>query len=57
MDLKVGQRVQLRKKHPCGGDTFIIMKTGMDFRLKCENCGSQIRLDRPEVLKRIKKII
>ncbi|MDR0356797.1 MAG: DUF951 domain-containing protein [Clostridiales Family XIII bacterium] len=52
MDLHVGDRVELKKKHPCGGANFEIMREGMDFRLKCEMCGSMIWLKRRDLDKR-----
>lgn len=56
MKLQVGDVLQLKKKHPCGGDTFEIMRAGMDFRLKCLTCEAQIWMDRPSLEKRIKRI-
>ncbi|MBR0597876.1 DUF951 domain-containing protein [Sinanaerobacter chloroacetimidivorans] len=55
--LKIGDIVELKKKHPCGGNRFTVMRTGMDFRIKCETCGTQIWLGRPDLEKSVKKII
>ena len=41
-----GDTVELKKTHPCGGNTFRVEYAGMDVRLKCLTCGSQIRLPR-----------
>ncbi|MDD2620062.1 MAG: DUF951 domain-containing protein [Syntrophomonadaceae bacterium] len=57
MKINVGDVLELKKPHPCGGKTFEVMRTGMDFRLKCQTCGTQIWLDRPSVEKRIRKIL
>ncbi|MDR1027964.1 MAG: DUF951 domain-containing protein [Clostridiales Family XIII bacterium] len=57
MNLRVGDRVELRKQHPCGGAVFEIMRTGMDFRLKCETCGAMIWLKRRDLERRIKKVL
>lgn len=56
LKLNVGDRVELKKNHPCGGNIFEIMRAGMDFRIKCETCGTQIRIERPALEKRVKKI-
>jgi hypothetical protein len=53
----VGDVVKLRKKHPCGSDEWEIMRTGMDFRLKCRKCARQVWLDRPAFEKAVKKIV
>lgn len=55
MKISVGDMVQLKKPHPCGGNRFEIMYAGMDFRIKCLKCGSQMRLDRNKLEKRITK--
>ena len=31
---EIGDVVELKKNHPCGGNTFEIMRIGMDFRIK-----------------------
>ena len=56
MNLSVGDVVELKKQHPCGGNNFIIMRAGMDFRIKCDKCGTQIWMERTELEKRVKKI-
>jgi hypothetical protein len=53
----VGDTVELKKPHPCGGNSFTIMRAGMDFRIKCNTCESQIWISRPDLEKRVKKII
>jgi len=55
MKIDVGDIVELKKKHPCGGKQFEIIRTGMDFRIKCLTCGSQMRIDRPKLEKSIVK--
>lgn len=56
MDLKVGDVVETRKQHPCGNNRFEIMRTGMDFRVKCLKCSKQIWIPRAKLEKRIKKV-
>jgi hypothetical protein len=56
-DVKVGDRVELRKPHPCGGRIFTVTRVGMDVQLKCETCGSYVRLMRRDTPKRVKRII
>lgn len=53
----VGDRVKMRKTHPCGGDQWEIMRTGVDFRLKCLKCGRVIMLPRPKFEKSVKEIL
>lgn len=57
MNVIVGDRIEMKKKHPCGGKIFKVLRIGMDFRIECENCGRQVMLPRGKVEKNIKKII
>ena len=54
MDLNVGDTIKLKKPHPCGSSEWEILRTGMDFRLKCKGCGHQIMVTRKLVEKNIK---
>ncbi|SHK04590.1 DUF951 domain-containing protein [Tepidibacter formicigenes] len=55
--LNVGDIVELRKFHPCGGNIFEIMRCGMDFRIKCQKCNKQLWIEREKLEKRIKKLV
>lgn len=57
MQLKVGDVVKLKKKHPCGGYDWEILRVGADFRIKCTTCQRQVWLPRSEVERRITKIV
>lgn len=59
MDVRyqVGDVVKMRKQHPCGGDKWEIMRTGVDFRLKCIKCGRVIMIARPKFLKNVKSLV
>ena len=56
MELKIGDVIELKKQHPCGGKDFEILRAGMDFRIRCRNCGAQIWIPRTKLEKRIKRI-
>nr|WP_166511115.1 DUF951 domain-containing protein [Desulfallas thermosapovorans] len=53
----VGDIVKTRKPHPCGGDEWEVMRTGVDFRIRCTKCGRVLMLPRPKFEKSVKKII
>lgn len=57
MDISVGDKLLMKKKHPCGGDTFSVLRVGMDFRLKCDGCGREVMIPRTKAEKSLKKII
>ena len=57
MDIKVGDMLQMKKSHPCGSDKMLVLRTGADFKLKCDGCGREFMTPRSKCEKKIKKII
>lgn len=57
MDINPDDLVRLKKKHPCGSFEWLVLRSGADFRLKCNGCGRQIMISRKELEKNVKKII
>ena len=57
MKLFVGDIVELKKPHPCGGYAWEILRTGIDFRIKCQKCDHSLMLSRIKLEKGIKRII
>ncbi len=53
--LTVGEKLRLRKAHPCGSTDWEVLKPGVDVRLRCLGCGRILLLPREKVLKQIKK--
>lgn len=56
MDVRVGDILHMKKAHPCGSSAFVVLRTGMDFRLRCNGCGREIMVVRSKAEKSIKKI-
>ena len=57
MIVRVGDRVEMKKQHPCGCNTFSVLRVGMDFKLKCEQCGHEVMLPRVKAEKNIRKVL
>ena len=53
----LGDRVMMKKEHPCGSGTWLVIRIGADVKIKCEGCGRIVMLDRPTFEKRLKKVI
>ncbi|HEX8684000.1 MAG TPA: DUF951 domain-containing protein [Ardenticatenaceae bacterium] len=53
----LGDRVQLRKKHPCGSDTWTVVRLGADIGLVCEGCGRRVLLERRVLRQRMKQLL
>lgn len=54
LEFALGDRLRLRKPHPCGGYDWVVMRLGADIGLKCETCGRYVMLERRELEKRLK---
>ncbi|MFZ5973844.1 MAG: DUF951 domain-containing protein [Bacillota bacterium] len=54
---KLGDVVQMKKPHPCGNNTWTIIRTGMDIKIKCQGCGRVVMLERETFIRRAKKIV
>ncbi len=52
LDLAVGDRISLRKPHPCGSHAWAVVRIGADIGLVCEGCGHRVLLDRLTVERR-----
>jgi Uncharacterized protein conserved in bacteria len=56
MDVQVGDEIKVKKPHPCGNDIFLVLRVGMDFKIRCTKCAREIMLPRVKIEKNIKKI-
>ena len=57
LDISVGDKLVMKKSHPCGSNVFFVLRSGMDFKLKCEGCGHEVMLPRPKAEKNVKQIV
>ena len=56
-EIRLGDVVQTRKKHPCGSDQWTVIRIGADIKIRCNGCGRIVMMDRDTFLKRRKKLI
>ena len=56
MDIRLQDVVRLKKEHPCGSREWLVLRTGMDFRLRCQGCGHEVMLPRSKAEKNIRQI-
>ena len=57
MDVRVGDKLLMKKSHPCGCNEFLVTRSGMDFKIKCMGCGHEVMVPRLKCEKNIKKIV
>lgn len=54
MEINPGDIVRLRKRHPCGGDEWKVVRIGADVGLKCLKCNRHVLLERVVFSRRLK---
>ncbi|OGO58687.1 MAG: hypothetical protein A2V85_01810 [Chloroflexi bacterium RBG_16_72_14] len=53
LELLLGDVVRLRRRHPCGGETWLVDRLGADIGLRCEACGRHVMIERPALERRV----
>jgi len=56
MDIREGDVIRLKKKHPCGSCEWKVIRIGSDLRLECCGCAHQIMMPRRQAEKNIRSI-
>lgn len=56
MDICKGDMLTMKKSHPCGSNKMRVLRSGMDFKLKCEGCGREFMIVRSKAEKNIKSV-
>ena len=56
MDVRVGDVLTMKKPHPCGAKEFVVLRSGMDFRIRCTGCGHEVMVRRAKAEKNIRQI-
>jgi hypothetical protein len=57
LDLRMGDVLRLRRKHPCGGFEWDVVRVGLDIGLRCRGCQRRVLLDRPTLHRRIDVVV
>lgn len=53
-EINIGDHVEMRKPHPCGGTRWEVVRLGADIGLVCQTCQHRILLSRRELNRRMK---
>ena len=56
MDVRVGDILVMKKNHPCGENKFLVLRSGMDFKLRCTGCGHEVMKPRFQILPRVRSV-
>lgn len=56
-EFKIHDKVIMKKQHACGSNEWIIIRDGVDIKIKCIKCNREIMMDRLEFKKKLKGVI
>ena len=57
LTLLLGDVVRLGRRHPCGGDTWLVDRLGADIGLRCQGCGRHVLLERRVIERRLVEFV
>jgi len=55
--IRIGDQVEMRKPHACGANSWTIVRTGADIRIRCDQCGRAVMLPRTRFVRAVRKYI
>ncbi|MBP8855282.1 MAG: DUF951 domain-containing protein [Oscillospiraceae bacterium] len=56
-DVQVGDVIITKKPHPCGTNSFDVLRVGMDFKIRCKGCQHEVMVPRAKIEKNIKRVV
>jgi len=57
MEIRLGDTVRLKKKHPCGGYDWQVTRLGADIGIRCLKCRRYVLLERVVFERRVRQFI
>ena len=56
MDIRVNDVLNMKKAHPCGSREGLVLRVGMDFKMRCRGCGHEVMLPRSKAEKSVRRV-
>ncbi len=56
MEIRINDVLLMKKQHPCGAKEMLVLRTGIDLRLRCTGCGREILVPRQKIEKYIRQV-
>ena len=56
LDIQMDDVLTLKKKHPCGGFDWKVVRLGADIGIVCTTCDHKVILPRAKLEARVKKL-
>jgi len=57
IEIRLGDVVRLKKKHPCGSYEWQVVRLGADIGIRCLKCRRQVLLERSIFERRVRAFI
>jgi hypothetical protein len=57
LTLYLGDLLRLRRRHPCGGDTWLVDRLGADIGLRCQTCDRHVLVERRTIERRLVEFV
>jgi hypothetical protein len=57
LTININNILEMKTPHPCGCKKWLVLKSGIELRLKCQGCGHIVLVERSKIEKKIKNII
>ena len=57
MEIKLGDVVRLKKRHPCGGYQWQVTRLGADIGINCLTCRRRVLLERAVFERRVRELV
>lgn len=56
MDIRPNDVLEMKKPHPCGSKEWVVLRIGMDLRLRCSGCGHIVITPRSKIERNIRAV-
>ncbi len=56
-EFALGDVVLMKKPHACGANEWTVIRVGADVKIRCNQCGRIVMLDRAEFMRMGKKVL
>ena len=57
VDFQPGDRLELRKPHPCGSRQWSVVRIGADIGIVCGGCARRVTLERRLLERRLQRVL
>lgn len=54
IEFEIGEKIELRKPHPCGGHIWKVVRLGADIGIECQTCQRRVLIPRRQLSHQMK---